>query len=193
MEQSSVTSAALASVDAGSPVMAISLRAQPADRFEQPHQLLGLAAVRERDDHIVVANGAEIAVRGFGRVQEPGRGARAREGRRDLPADDARLAHAGDDHPAATVEEQLHRALEGAVDAVDQPEDRGRFDPEHFPGEIQRGSRIGAHVSPLVRLKPDTTSVDFRVSRIASPVVSGFSRTASFVVSGFSPTAGAIA
>ncbi len=67
MEQSSVTSAAFASVDAGSPVMAMSLRADAADRFEQPQQLLGLAAVRKRNDDIVVADGAEIAVRGFGR------------------------------------------------------------------------------------------------------------------------------
>ena len=46
----------------GEPVIAISLRADPADRFEQPEQLLGLAAVRQREHHVVVPDGAEVAV-----------------------------------------------------------------------------------------------------------------------------------
>ena len=51
--QSSATSAACASVDVGSPVIAISFAPMPADRLEQAQELLGLAAVRQRDDDVV--------------------------------------------------------------------------------------------------------------------------------------------
>ena len=111
-------------------MIAISRAPMPADRLEQPEQLLGLAAVRQRHHDVVVADRAEIAVDGLGRMQEPGGRAGARERRRDLPADDARLAHAGDDDAAPAVEEQLDGALEVAVDAIDEAEDRGRFGAE---------------------------------------------------------------
>ena len=137
MEQSSVTSAAFASVDAGSPVIAMSLRAEASDRFQQPQQLLGLAAVRERDHDVVVANRTEIAVGRLGRMEEPGRRAGARQSRGDLSADDAGLAHAGDDDAAAALEQELDCALEMPVDAIDEPEDGGRFGAEYLAGEFE--------------------------------------------------------
>ena len=78
-------------------------RADPPDRLQQPDHLLGLAAVRQRQHHVVFADGAEIAVDGFRRMEEPGRGAGARERRGNLAADDAGLAHAGDDHASAAL------------------------------------------------------------------------------------------
>ena len=127
-------------------------RAEAADRFEQPQQLLGLAAVRERNHHVVVADGAEIAVRGLGGVQEPGRRAGARQRGGDLPADDAGLAHAGDDDAAAAVEEELDGALEVAVDAVDEAEDGGGLGAEHLAREIEPGGGVGASCELSVRL-----------------------------------------
>ena len=68
--QFSAASAAWPSVDCGLPVSAMSRGANPADRLEQANQLLGLAAVRQRDDDVVGLHDAEVAVHRFGRVQE---------------------------------------------------------------------------------------------------------------------------
>ena len=151
MPQSSVTSAARASVERGIAGHRDQLRADPADRLEQAKQFLGLAAVRQRDHDVVVANRAEVAVDRFGRVQEPGRRAGARERRRDLAADDARLAHAGDDDAAAAVVEQLDRALEVAVDAIDQAEDRRRLGAQDLARELEAGDRVGGHAAAACR------------------------------------------
>ena len=72
-------------------------------------------------------------------------GAGARQRRGNLAADDARLAHAGDDDAAAAVEQELDGALEVAVDAVDEAEDRRRLGAEHLAGEVERGGGVGAH------------------------------------------------
>ncbi len=71
-------------------------------------------------------------------MEEPGCRARARQRRRNLPADDARLAHAGDDDAAAAIVEELDGALEVLVDAVDEPEDGGGLRAEHRACEIER-------------------------------------------------------
>ena len=146
MPQSSVTSAACASVDARVAGERDQPRADAADRLEQPDQLLGLAAVRQREHDVVVADRAEVAVDRLGRVEEEGRRAGARQRRGDLAADDARLAHAGDDDAAAALEQQLDGALEVVVEAIDQAEDRRRLGAQHLAGEIERRSSVvGAH------------------------------------------------
>ena len=68
--QSSATSAACASVERGVAGDRDQLRAEPADGLEQAQDLVGLAAVRQRDDDVVGLDDAEIAVDRFGRVQE---------------------------------------------------------------------------------------------------------------------------
>ena len=73
--------------------------------------------------HVVFPNRAEIAMNGFGRVQEPRGRARARERGRDLPADDPGLAHARDNDAAAALEQELDGPLErSAVEAIDEAE-----------------------------------------------------------------------
>ena len=57
------------------------------------------------------------------------------ERRGDLPADDARLAHAGEDDAAAAVVQQLDGAIEPVVEARHQRENRRRFGFEHLPRE----------------------------------------------------------
>jgi hypothetical protein len=58
----------------------------------------------------------------FGGVQEKCGRAGAGQRRGDLPRDDARLAHASDDHAASTVAQQFYRADETAVEAVNERE-----------------------------------------------------------------------
>ena len=122
--QSSATSAASASVDAGSPVIAISFCAEAAmNRLEQVEQLRRLAAVRQRDDDVVGLDDAEIAVDRLRGMQEEGGRAGARQGRGNLAADDSGFPHAGEDHPALAVAEELHRLVEPLVEPLDQGED----------------------------------------------------------------------
>ncbi len=65
--QSSTTSAAWASVDRGSPVIAISRAPIRLMVSSTRGQLLGLAAVRHRDHDVVGLDHAEVAVHRFGR------------------------------------------------------------------------------------------------------------------------------
>ena len=92
--------------------------AEALQRLEQAGEFLGLAAVRQRDHDVARLNHAEVAVHGLGRVHEVGGRAGARERRRDLPADDARLAHAGEDHAAAAVAHQRDGGREALVEAI---------------------------------------------------------------------------
>ena len=68
--------------------------AELGQRGQQPDDLLGLAALREDQHHVVAADAAQVAVDRLGRVQavaaRAGRGQRGR----DLLADQAGLAHA---------------------------------------------------------------------------------------------------
>ena len=118
-------------------------RADAADRLDQANQLFGLAAVRQRQHDVVFPNRAEIPVDGFGGVQEPGRRAGARERSGDLPADDARLAHARHDDAAATLEQQLHGLLErSAVEAIDEAENRRASMRKTFLRQLELRERL---------------------------------------------------
>ena len=66
---------------------------------------------------------------------------------RDLPADDARLAHARDDDAPAAVEQQVDGALETLVEAIDEREDGGRLRLQHSAGQVE----IHAAQRPLIR------------------------------------------
>ena len=78
-------------------------RADAADGLEEPEDFLRLAAVRDGEQHVIGLDDAEVAVGRFRRVKEERRGAGAGQRRGNLPADDARLAHAGDDDPALAL------------------------------------------------------------------------------------------
>src|SRR5678815_3480703 len=108
-------------------------RAEPLDRLQQSKQFIGLAAMRKRDDDVLRLENPEVAVDGFRGMEKEGGSACAGERGRDLPADDARLSHAGDNDAAATVEEQPHRLLEAVVEAIDQRENRRRLGLQDLP------------------------------------------------------------
>ena len=77
--------------------------AEIVERRQQLHHLGGLAALREHQHDVAGVDAAQVAVKGFGRMEEVG--ARAGRGERggDLLADQAGLAHAGDDHAALAL------------------------------------------------------------------------------------------
>ena len=108
---------------------------ESANRFKQTQNLVGFTAVRQRDDDIGALNDAEVAMNRFGGMQEEGRRPRARERRRDLPADDAGFAHAGENHAAAAIAQQLHRPIEFAVEPIDERQDRRRLRFQYFARE----------------------------------------------------------
>ena len=81
-------------------------------------ELHGFARPGQGKDHVAVLHHAEVAVARFGGMDEGGRLARRGERRRDLARDVARLAHSGDDHPAARGCDRLHRPREGGAQAA---------------------------------------------------------------------------
>src|SRR5712691_9411858 len=98
----------------------------------------------------------------------------ARERRGDLAADDARLAHAGDDHAPAAVEEDAHRLLEAIVEPIDKCQDRGRLGLQ----DLARERDVDA-CDPRHARAPDAASA---VSRAAASIrfsfmMSGSSRS----------------
>jgi CBS domain-containing protein len=73
------------------------------DRFPRP---------RHGDDGVVTRDHAQIAVIGFRRMDEEGRGARRGKRGRELRADMAALADAGDDHPSGNARNRFDRVRE---------------------------------------------------------------------------------
>ena len=75
-------------------------------------------------DSAIAGAKAEIAVRTFAGMEEERRRAGRRKRRRDLPADVARLPHAGDDDLSAAGEHELHRADEAGIEPPRERRDR---------------------------------------------------------------------
>ena len=118
-------------------------RCEGADALEEGregHELLGLAAVAQGEDHVVLRDHPQVAVQGLRRVQGEGGRARAGEGGGDLVSHDAALAHARDDHPALAREDHLHEPGEGGVEAVAEPQERLRLDGEDLLRSVETHS-----------------------------------------------------
>ena len=142
--QSRCTSATCASVDPGVPVRPI--RPAPSRlTISARRTTSGVSPPYDRATTTSSAgDGAEVAVQGLGGMQEERRRARAREGRGDLPADQARLAHAGHDDTAPTAGQQRHGLLEACVEPLDEPVDGSRLGAQDAGGEFERrGTRTG--------------------------------------------------
>ena len=80
-----------------------------------------LARPRQGDDHVVRLDHAEVAVARLAGMDVIGGRARRREGGRDLAADMAGLAHAGDDHPPLGRGEEVDRRREGGAEGAAKP------------------------------------------------------------------------
>ena len=77
------------------------------DQRHDRQQFGALAGIGQRDHDVVARDHAEIAVAGFGGMDEEGRGAGAGQRRGDLAGDVARLADAADHDAAAAAEHDL--------------------------------------------------------------------------------------
>jgi hypothetical protein len=111
---------------------------------QQVDELVRFAGIGEREDGVFGLEQAEIAVHGFGGVQDVGGRAGAGESGGDLLADVEGLADAGDDDLAAAGErgpERFDRGVEGAVEPRAGPPQRGDLDVENGLGLFQMGSR----------------------------------------------------
>jgi hypothetical protein len=128
--QSSATSAALPSVDCGSPVIVIRLRAEALDRLQEPAARRSLRCRQRRHD-IVRLEHAQVAVNRLG-------GCRKKAGVPVLERVAAIFRQMMPDLPMpvtitrpAAVEEEADRPLESFVEAIDQPQNGGRFRLQH--------------------------------------------------------------
>ena len=116
-------------------------RALALDQWHDAQQFLGLAGIRQRQQHVVARNHAEITMAGFRGMHKVRRRSRARHGGRDLARHVAGLAHAADDHPPVTAEYEFDGGCEFAVDPANQRADRSRFDAQRLATERQRTFR----------------------------------------------------
>ena len=107
------------------------------DGGQQAEDLFGLAAGGERDDDVAAGEHAEIAVNGFGGMQEQRGAARGAERGGDLLRDDAALAHPGDDDAAASL-----AALEDAIDGAVEVRGHRAFEAV---GKGQQGASLDAN------------------------------------------------
>jgi hypothetical protein len=101
-------------------------------------RLAGVAGIGQRQDGIARCDHAEIAMAGFGGVNElrrrPGRG----EGRRDLARDVSALAHAGDGDPPLGRRKKVDRLGELSAQLVGKRCQAGNLGPEDLAGDGKR-------------------------------------------------------
>ena len=111
--------------------------AELGQRGQQADDLLGLAALREDQHHVVAAHAAQVAVDRLGRVQAmAGRAGRGQRGH-DLLADQPRLAHAADDHVPPARMDQFDGPAKLAVEPVGQLGQGAALGEDHLPGEAE--------------------------------------------------------
>ena len=118
------------------------LRALPLEMRRQQHELVGLAGIRQHHHDIRRRDHAEVAVRGFRRVDEEGRRARRRERGRELARDVTGLADAGHDHPAVAMEDEVDGGDEIGAEPRGEPDDRIGFGRENVAREREHVRRI---------------------------------------------------
>lgn len=85
------------------------------DHVDQPGYFIGFTAVAEDQNHVVVAQPAQVAVDGFGRMQEMARRAGRGQSGADLLPDDTSLADAADDTGAGAAADHITGPLKGLV------------------------------------------------------------------------------
>ncbi len=119
------------------------------DQRHDHRQFVGFAAVGQRQQHVAAGDHAEVAVGRLGGMDKVRRCAGTGKGGGDLAGDVAGLAHAGDDHSAATGQQDFDCTQKSGVDAVSQRRDGGGFDfdhpsrQSHNPGGLGLASDVG--------------------------------------------------
>ena len=116
-------------------VMAMQVGVELPKGGQETENLLGLAALGEGEDDVACADAAQVAVDGFGRVQGEGARAGGGEGGGQLLADQAGLAHAGDDDAAPALEDEAGGGGDGEVELFADAVEGVGLDAQNFPGE----------------------------------------------------------
>ena len=122
---------------------------QALEGFEQADDFFGFAAVGDSEHGVAAGEHAEVAVDGFGGMQEEGRRAGAGESGGDFAGDEAGFAHAGDDDAAFAGEEEIDGFLEGGVEASEDVLDGLGFDLEDAAGGVE--AHVGAPAADELR------------------------------------------
>ena len=113
-------------------------------------QFAALARVRQREQGHVGPQHAQVAVAHFGGVDEEGVGAGRSQGRGDLVADMARLAHAGDDDIAGSAHDNIDGAGHRHIDRTLQRLQRLDVQPDDLACALgHAGDVFGGRVNDL--------------------------------------------
>ena len=110
--------------------------AEPLERGKQAHQLMGLAAVGDGNGQVPLGQHAQVAMDGVGGMDEQGGRPGAGESRGDLPGDDARFPHAGEDHAPGAGDQQFDGLVETMVETGNERRDRLGLRLQDFPGRL---------------------------------------------------------
>ena len=81
---------------------------KPLEGGQKPDNLFGLAGIGDQDHHVAAPYHAKIAMNGLGRMKEQRRRARRCQCRRNLAADQPRLAHAADNDMSTCLHHQIN-------------------------------------------------------------------------------------
>ena len=96
--------------------------------LEEIQDFLRFAAVSDGEQGVTASEHSQIAVKSFGGMEEKGRCAGTGKGGRDFAANQARLAHTGDDDAPFAGEEKIDGAVEGGVETSQKIVERLGFD-----------------------------------------------------------------
>jgi hypothetical protein len=99
----------------------------------QQQNFLGLAALGNADDHILLENSSRIAVQPLGRMEEDCGRPRAGQHGSNLVCDDSGLPHAGDNDAALAGQQQIDGFLKTGVDPFFERAYGLCLDPDDFP------------------------------------------------------------
>ncbi len=135
-EQSSATSLERASVESRLQQKEIKRIADAFECGEEAQDLLGFTGGGEREHEVAPGEHAQIAMDGFGGMEEERGRAGGGERSGDLLRDDAALAHAGDDDAASRL-----TAAKDQLDSSGEGRGHGAFEPR---GEREEALRLGA-------------------------------------------------
>ena len=102
---------------------------------DQLDDFFGFAAVGNQDQYVDRLEHAEVAVEGFGRMQEQARGAGGGEGGDHLLANQPGFTHAADRRAALAAEDEFYGALELAIETFCELADGLRLGAECIFGD----------------------------------------------------------
>ena len=128
------------------PVTATIGTARSRKERQDANDFFGLPAEREHQNDVFGVQAAQVAVNRLARMQKVAARPRRGECRGNFLADQARLAHAADDHAAARRMKQPHRMAKLFAQPVRQGEQRLPLAANHLPGQtklLKRAERIG--------------------------------------------------